>query len=845
MKAKHANLLSEKEDLQTQVSKLREEIEEHKARAKLVEKRSQESKKQDSSAVGSEDKEKIFNELLLSTARNKTRLLEKLREIFDEFSKVKSKLDEELESQGKGSTLEKISQELSESVMHTERFIQSIAHDRPVTVVADSADEKDPGFELAKENEELIGRISAIQSSRRRESTTFKEELTKMKKDKVEAVKAKETKYKEEVEKLKKEFEEKIKEKDQAAAEVRNSLKQEVSQLKLDIRRMTDEHELEQRTARTEAWVASKKMEEEIKLLQDEMENKLADKESELVKIKRKADADAKENAQMSEREISQVRANWADAERKLRIASEQKNDAIRELERVRQDRTDAQKQASQREDGLKKERERLQIKISNLESQIRNGELSGMERTQTKINELQRSLEDLTVKNQQLETARRNSEQNLGPENERLRYENSRLQRELRERSQQRRINEANDGLQRRPDPNVSSRDPVKVMSTVRQTSVEKARVPLESAAGPFTRPQGPMLTNQGPYPGYQGSRPGTRGPASAPQVPVTDAQGAYPPSRGPISGTQGPSLGDPQRRAVTVREGQTTSVHVTRAKEQAARRNSEQRNSASDELGGSSVTVVRARPREARVPAYPQPQKPQPEWKPQQDMDARAQAFSQPQKPQPEWKPKQNTNTWPMQKDPPKYPSNNIRQPQSTRAQPSTQKNGHYNEDSRQRPGYQNSQPITRQHQDSLETEVRPYEVRRPPEVVKLQSKDQPRSTISHRARRPSIGSDDVFVASSFDANQNLTSHGSKNGDFYRSRSLEDLLVSDHQSTKQSENNAVRGHNPKLPKSFSGPRKGAAKHIVHPGRGIGNRTGAKTVTQFKVLQNVSFNKS
>ena len=244
IKTKLTTLESDKENLEKKVVALQEEIDEQKARA-VRSKRRNSGETKDGTKSASGEKEKILNELLLGSARDKRRLLEKLQEIFDEFSKVKSKLDAELENQSsKSPNLEKINQEFSESVMHTERFIQSVAHDRPVTVVADSTDEKDPSLELAKENEELIGRISAIQSSRRRESKNLKEEIRKMEKNKEEAVKEEETKWKEEMEKVKGEFEKKMKEKEQAATEVKNSLKQEVGQLKLEIRRVSDEHEV-------------------------------------------------------------------------------------------------------------------------------------------------------------------------------------------------------------------------------------------------------------------------------------------------------------------------------------------------------------------------------------------------------------------------------------------------------------------------------------------------------------------------------------------------------------------------------------------------------------------------
>jgi predicted nucleic acid-binding Zn-ribbon protein len=803
IKKKYTTLITEKENLESKVSELQKEIDEYKARAKQVEERTKDSKKKQEKSgnkSSSEDKEKILNELLLSTARNKTRLLEKLQEIFDEFSKVKSKLDKELDSQGKGSNLEKINQEFSESIMHTERFIQSVAHDRPVTVVADSADEKDPNLELAKENEELIGRISAVQSSRRRESKNYKDELTKIEKNKVEAVKAEETKWKDEMEKMKAEFEQKIKEKEQAATEVKNSLKQDVSQLKLDIRRISDEHEVAQRTARNEARLAAEKLEEKIKLLKAEMDKKLFEKDSNIVQVKRKADSDVKENAQMAEREISQVRANWADAERKLRVASEQKTDAVRELERVKQDRSEeggrsardlqklkvalenVQKQATEREDGFKKERDRLQRTIANLEGQVRNAEVNGLERTQTKISELQRSLDELSKQKQQLETARRNSEQNLVAENERLRFETSRLQRELWELNQQRRTNGGND-IQRRPDPNIPSGERVKVMGTVRQAPIEKSRMvtPVESAPGPF--PGGP---------------------------------GLYP--------------SDPQRRTVKVREGQATSVHVTRVQDQVVRRSSDQRDPISDELNDSPNTVILARPMQARTQAHPPPQK---------------QAAPPPQKPQPEWEARQD-NTWPMRKDPSRYPSNNTRyKDPPARAQPSSPRTGYYKEDSRQRPGYPNSKPITRQTQGSLGAEVTLPDNRRAVEVKKLPVKEKPRSTKSRHERRPSVGSDDVFVPNSFVANPSLTSHGSKTGDFWRSRSLEDLLISDDRPMKQSEH-VVRAHNQKLPKSFSGPRRGdprlAAAKAAQQGKGPGNQAGGKKVAPLKGMEYVLF---
>ena len=802
IKTKYTTLVGEKENLESKVSDLQKEIDEHKARAKQAGKRSKDDKKKQTSEDKniSEDKERILNELLLSTARNKTRLLEKLREIFDEFSKVKSKLDKELDSQGKGSNLEKINEELSESVMHTERFIQSVAHDRPVTVVADSADEKDPNLELAKENEELLGRISAVQSSRRRESKSYKDELTNMEKDKVEAVKAEETKWKDEMEKMKGELEKKMKEKEQAATEVKNSLKQEVSQLKLDIRRISDEHEVAQRTARNEARSAAEKLEEKIKLLKTEMEKKLAEKDSKMVEIKRKADEGVKESAQMAEREISQVRANWADAERKLRVASEEKTNAVRELERVKQERSEegtrssrelqklkvaletVQKQATEREDGSKKERDRLQRTIADLNGQVRNAETTGLERTQTRIGDLQRSLDELAKQNQQLEAASRNSEQKLGAENERLRFENSKLQRELWEHNKQRRSND----VQRRPDPNVPSGERVKVMGTVRHAPIEKSRVlsPVESVPGPFPGPPGPIPGAPGPYPS------------------------------------------DPQRRAVKVREGQATSVHMTRVQDQGVRRSSDQRDLGPKELNNSPETVILARPMQARMQAQPPP--------PKQAPPPQKQTIPPPQKPQPEWETRQD-NTWPKQKD-------SSRIPRYQDLPPSSQRTGHYKDDSRQPPGYINSKPIKRQTQGNLEAEVT-SDARRAVQVKKHAVKEIPHSTKSRRPRRSSIGSDDVFVANNPDVNPSLTSHGSKTGDFWRSRSLEDLLISDDTAMKQPAHNAVRAHNQKLPKSYSGPRKGDPRFAVgqaaQPGRGAGNQ---KKMAPLKGMEYVLF---
>ncbi|XP_028400714.1 golgin subfamily B member 1-like isoform X2 [Dendronephthya gigantea] len=814
IKTKYTTLVTEKEDLETKVKDLQKEINELKARAEREEKQETKSSKNHEASEGkvdSEDKERMFNELLLSTARNKTRLLEKLQEIFDEFSKVKSKLDKELENQEQNSNLEKINQEFSESVMHTERFIQSVAHDRPVTVVADSATDKDPNLELAKENEELVGRISAIQSSRRRESKNFKDEVTKMEKAKVEAVKDEGEKWKEEIEKVKEELEKKMKEKEQAASEVKNSLKQEVSQLKLDMRRMTDEHEVAQRSARNEARLAAEKLEEKIKLTKTEMEKKLAERDTKMVEVKRKADAEAKENAQMAEREISQVRANWADAERKLRNASEEKTNAVRELERVKLERSEegarsarelqklkvaldsSQKQISERENGFKMERERLQRTIVNLEGAVRNSEVSGLERTQSRINEFQRSLDELTKQNQQLETARRNSEHTLGSEVERLRLENSRLHRDLREQNQQRRTVGVNE-QQRRPDPNIPSGERVKVMGTVRQTSIEKSRVlnAVESAPGPL---------------------PG-------------------------------------DRRAVKVREGQASSVHVTRVQDQGVRRSSDQRDPVSEELGAmfknlnnssewmnnnrdNTSSVILARPMEGHTQAQPRDAPPPQKQAPQPS-----------QKPQAEWETRPD-KTWPMRKDP-RYPTSNARPKDPvappTRAHPSSQRAGHNNEDSRQRSGYANSKPITRQVQGNLEVEVTSSDARRVVEVKKPRPKDKSHSSKSRRPRRPSVGSDDVFITHHADANPSLTSHGSKTGEFWRSRSLEDLISDDR--PMKSGQHGVRGHHEKLPKNFSGPRRGvrvagAQVQSVGPGN---QSVPPKRVTPLKGMENILF---
>ena len=819
IKTKYSTLVSEKETLESKVSDLQKEIEEHKARAMEMEKRTKDGKKKQESGENknaSEDTERILNELLLSTARNKTRLLEELQEIFDKYLKVKSMLDKEVESQGKDSNLEKINQEFSESVTHTERFIQSVAHDRPVTVVVDSADEKEPNLELAKENEELIGRISAIKSSRRREAKNYKDELTKAEKDKVEAVKAEETKWKDEMEKMKGELETKMEEKEQAATEVKNSLKQEVSQLKLDIRRISDEHDVAQRTARNESRATVEKLEDKIKLLKAEMEKKLAEKDSKMTEIERKADANIKENAQMSEREISQVRASWAGAERKLRVASEEKIKAVRELERVKQEQSEkgtrsarelqklkvalesSQKQATEREDGLRKEKDKLQRNIATLEGQIRNSEVTGRERTQAKMNEFQRSLDELSKQNQQLETARRNAEQSLGTENERLRFENARLQRELWEHNQQRRTSGSND-VQRRRDPNVPSGERVKVMGTMRQSPVERPRVvtPVESAPGPF------------------------------------------PGSQAPIPGVAGPYPVDPQRRTVKVRESQATSVHVTRVQDQGVRRSSDPRDAVADELGAmfkefnnnpermdeSHSTVIHARPMQTRTQAQPPPQK---------------QAPPPAQKPQPEWEIRQDT-TWPMQKNSHRQAPKNTRHKDPPRPHPQSQRTGHNKDDSRQRPGYTSSKPITRQTQGSLEAEVTLSDARRPVEIKKLPEKETAHSAKSYRPRRPSVGSDDVFITNKPDAKTNLTSHGSKTGEFWRSRSLEDLLISDDRPMTQSEHHVVRGPHQKLPKSFSGPRKGEprlpGRHAAPQGRGAG-----KKVTGLKGMENILF---
>ena len=818
IKTKYTTLVSEKETLESKVSDLQKEIEEHKARAMTNEKRSKENKKKEDSVEDknvSEDKERILNELLLSTARNKARLVEKLHEIFDEFSKLKSKLEKELDSQGKGSNLEIINEEFAQSVMHTERFIQSVAHDRPVTVVADSADEKDPSLELAKENEELIGRISAVQSSRRRESKNYKDELTKIDKNKMEAVKAEEAKWKEEMEKMKGELEKKMKEKEQAASEVKKSLKQEVSQLKLEIRRISDEHDVTERNARNEARSVAEKSEEKMKQLKSEMEKKLAEKDSKIVEVKQKADAEKKESAQLAEREISQVRANWADAERKLRIASEEKTDVVRELGRVRQQQNEegtrsgrelqklkisleaAQKQSSEREDGFKKEKDKLQRTIANLEGQVRESEIAGLERTQSTITEFQRDLKELTKQNQQLEAAKRKTEQNLEAENERLRFENSRLQRELWEVNQQRRIGGNND-VQRRPDPNIPPGERVKVMGTVRQAPIEKSRVvtPVESVPGPFPGPPGPTTGAPGPYPG------------------------------------------DQQRRAVKVREGQTTSVNVTRVQDQGVRRSSDPRDQVTKELGAmfkglneqpewkneSNVsTVIQARPMQTRAQVQPQKQ-----------------ALPPKQKPQPEWQTKQD-NTWPKHKD--SHSSNNSRHnnPHSIRAPASSQRPG-YNtaEYSRQRPGHPASKPITRQTQGSLEAEVTLSDPRRA-HVVEVKNPTvnaKPHPTKSNRRRRPSIGSDDVFITNTNDVGRSLTSHGSKTGEFWRSRSLEDLLVSDDRPIRQSEQHVVHQ---KLPKCFSGPRKGdlgGANGGAVQGRGTGQQAAGKRVTPLKGME-------
>ena len=815
IKTKYTTLVTEKEDLETKVKHLQKEIDELKARTDREEKQGKKSSKNheiSEEKATSEDKERMFNELLLSTARNKTRLLEKLQEIFDEFSKVKSKLDKEMDNQEKNSNLEKIDQEFSESVMHMERFIQSVAHDRPVTVVANSATDTDPNLELAKENEELVGRISAIQSSRRRESKNFKDEVTKMEKGKVEAVKAEGTKWKEEIEKVKDEFEKEMKEKELAANEVKNSLKQEVSQLKLDMRRMTDEHEVAQRSARNEARLAAEKMEEKMKLTRTEMEKKVSERDSKMVEIKRKADAEAKESAQIAEREISQVRANWADAERKLRAASEEKTDAVRELERVKVERSEegarsarelqklkvalesSQKQISEREDGFRKERERLQRTIVNLEGAVRNSEVSGLERTQSRINEFQRSLDELTKQNQQLETARRNVEHTLGSEVERLRLENSRLQRDYREQNQQRRTVGVNE-QQRRPDPNVSSGERVKV-GTVRQVSIEKSRVvnAVESVPGPF-------LGTQGPFPG--------------------------------------------ERRAVKVREGQASSVHVTRAQDQGVRRSSDQRvpeqgsmfknlnNSERMNNNRDTSSVILARPMEAHKQAQPRVAPPQ------------KQAPQPSQKPQAEWETRPD-KTWPMRKEPPRYPSNNARPKDPvappSRAHPSSQRTGHHNEDSRQRPGYTNSKPITRQVQGNLEAEVTSLDTRRVVEVRKPLPEAKSHSSKSRRPRRPSVGSDDVFLTHHADANPSLTSHGSKTGEFWRSRSLEDLISGDR-PMKQSGHHGVRGHHEKLPKNFSGPRKGEHMAGVHAQNGgPGNQSVPKRITPLKGMENILF---
>ncbi|XP_046840527.1 uncharacterized protein PFB0765w-like isoform X2 [Xenia sp. Carnegie-2017] len=433
IKTQHAKLTEEKENLEKNVVDLQHEIKEHEARAK--QQQSKNSTKNVSSVKKdiSEDKEKVLNKLLLSTARNKARLLEKLHEIFDELSEVSWKFEKE--NVETGSNLEKIRNELSESIKHVERFKKSIAHDRPVTAIADSVEEKDPNLELAKENEELLGRISTMQSSRRREAKDHKDELLKMEKDKVEALKAEEVKWKEEIATVRDDLEKKMKEKDQAANEVKRSLKEELSQSKLEVRRVSDEHEATERTAR----IASEKFEKQLKSLKTEMDEKLLENETKL----RKAEMDLKEAAEISEREISKLRKNLADVDDELRILTEEKTKLLSDLESIKHDSTTSKQEV---------EKLKVTLDIAHQES-----------------NEIEEKLQRTIMQQKdRFEIAIRNSEENHEEEKERLKYEISKLEREL-ENNQQQKMNGGNVG---------SRRNGSKTASTIRHNQIEKSRM-------------------------------------------------------------------------------------------------------------------------------------------------------------------------------------------------------------------------------------------------------------------------------------------------------------------------------------------------------------------------------
>ena len=801
IKTKYTGLVKENEDLEGKVEKLQKEIEEHRGREtkeKESKVREAEVKKDEPPQTKTvlEEKEKVLKELLLSSARDKRRFVEKLQELFDEFTGIQTQLDEELEKQREVSPtavviFEKVNEQLVESLTHTETFIQSVVHERRVTVVADNSPEKDPDLELAKENEELIGRISSAQTNRRKEVKNLKDELRKGSKEKDEAVKASDKKWTNEMETARQGHEKTVKEKEQLLSDAKNSWNEEVAQLKQEITRISEEHEKAQRVSRNELRLLQEKMEEKNKLLKAEVEKAAAEKkenDSKMDELRRKSSAEAKERTRLAESEIEQVRSNWADAERKLRSVAEEKQNAIRELERVTRESGEqeakakremeklrasfehTQKQSAEREAFFKRERERLErTSLSDRDEAARKSAENSLERNQTKASGFQRSLDGLTRQNKMLVNGKPNAEQNISAEQERLREDNSRLQREQRE---QRRVVVNSKEQSQRMEPNLASPPAgrVKVLGSMKQATIDKPRLvsPLETAP-------------PAPFPGPRESQ-----------------------------------------RRVKVRESQTAVIHKGRVQEQTASRNSDRHDQVFQELdavfqqvtdpriwmddGRSTTSVIQATPVEARTQGKNyevemQPQMPQPEWGTRPE---RTRALLK--EPRTATASRQQESSLPA----PSGKSNTQQYPQRT---------GYTREDEQQdrapkiKPKPTKGQPVnslaaSKMKSSSSENLDRlPREVKQPVPVVVGGARNEVGAR-SRLHRRPSIGSDEVFVKES----NTLMSHGSKNGEFWRSQSLDNLTetsiemktvkTSSHQHTS-------RKHRPKLPKSFSGPKK------------------------------------
>ena len=802
IKTKYTELVTENERLEEKVNSLNREIDDYRTKQKPAEDVISPKKEEFSQAkTALEEKERILKELLLTSARDKRRFVEKLQEVHEELTQVKTQLGEEIRKQREASPtsvliLERVYQEFVESVSHTETFIQSVVHERRATVVADSSSEKDPDLELAKENEELIGKINAIQTSRRREMKSIKEELSKVSEEKEDAIRTTESKWKNEMQTMKEGYEKSLKEKEQLLSDTKNSWKDEVDQLKHEIRRISDENEVAQQTLRNETRLSVEKLENQNKLLKGEVDKVVVEKReiaAKMAQMKRESLEEAKEKQRLAESEIQHLRANWADAERKVRTAAEEKQDVIRKLEQVNQEKNAlekkaeremqrlsatleyAKKQSTEREDAFKIERERLQRVISGFNDTINRTEVSGLERTQTKISEFQQTLEELAKQNKQLENAKHHTEQSLNAELDKQRKENAKLQQELREFHQQRRVVVNSKEQPRIMEPSLVAppAERVKVLGSMKQPPVDKPKLitPLEGA------------------------------PASIP----------------------GP--GESQRR-VKVREGQTAVIHKGRVQGQGTPRTSDHRDPVFEELGaifqqlnegpewtddsGKTTSVIQATPLQARTLGT----------------DNGMQA----QEPQPEWGTERQDKSRPLREDPPRNVQATTWPRQSSIATTGGKPNGyllqpgigHVKEDkvfkrpSNPVPNQTKTKSVPKQAPNTLDTtKLKKSSAenleRLPVEVKKLPVGRNTQSVKSSRPRRPSIGSDDVFLSASAEGSPTFTSHGSKQGDFWRSQSLTNLTeTSDEKKLKPPGQHTSRKHKQKLPKSFSGPRKG-----------------------------------